>query len=172
MFTYFTSGWCWWVGVARWCTGTKIRSPVPTALPDLPFPSAANTLSADWALSLSDWTEPLSAHLTLSLSCTWLCFHSPFFLLCVSWLSLSTPWTKIRIGSIYRSLSPHHTHPLLFLSFSLPCLWKKPCVYYKKSSWPCPFITVWGVLVNTTKSSLSYSQYRGSFLYILSTKDI
>lgn len=64
--------------------------PVPRALPDLPFPSAAHTLSAGWALSLSDWTEPLNAHLTLSLSCTWLCFHSPFYLLCVSWLSLST----------------------------------------------------------------------------------
>lgn len=63
---------------------------IPRASPDLPFPSAAHTLSASWALSLCDWTEPLSAHLTLSLSCTWLCFHSPFSLLWVSWLSLST----------------------------------------------------------------------------------
>lgn len=57
---------------------------------DLPFPSAARTLSAHEALSLRDWTKPLTAHLTLSLSCTWLCFRAPFTLSCLSLLLLST----------------------------------------------------------------------------------
>lgn len=83
--SHFSSRW--------WCRADDCLIEVvwiPRALPDLLLPSAVHTLSADRALSLSDWTEPLSTHLTLSLSCTWLCFHSPFPLFCASWLSLST----------------------------------------------------------------------------------